>query len=241
MLHIESLALCKICIFCTFCEIHSHCPRMQKSPFLCFVFTSRLTSPLRHKKSPLLRTIRVSLSGDIRWRTPAFFSYLCVHLQRSCIVTDAFLGLCRIKELRFRWLNLENWKHSGKAKSRRLEARLRQVTHLFSSSHTVLLSVFWPCLWVFSLLCLQHLGLISGESQRNCIAHNRRRSTDAPSCKNEGQSGFTPRKTSKQINKQVCVETQCLFYISELSIMHSSSYGQRWFPQCKSSLRIKVF
>lgn len=233
MLHIESLALCKIFIFCIFCAIHSHCPRMQKSPFLCFGFTSRLTSPLRHKKSPLLRTIRVSLSGDIRWRTPAFFSYLCVYLRKSCIVTDAFLGLCRIKELRFRWLNLENWKHSRKAKSRRLEARLRQVTHLFSSSHTVLLSIFWPCLWGFSLLCLQHLGLASGESQRNGIAHSRRHSTDAPSCKNEGQSSFTPRKTSKQINKQVCVETQCLFY--------SSSYGQRWFPQCKSSLRIQVF
>lgn len=158
MLHIESLALCKICIFCTFCAIHSHCPRMQKSPFLCFVFTSRLTSPLRHKKSPLLRTIRVSLSGDIRWRTPAFFSYSCVYLQRSCIVTAAFLGLCRIKELRFRWLNLENWKHSRKAKSRRLEARLRQVTRLFSYSSAehimALFMSFFPPVFATSRPCI---------------------------------------------------------------------------------------
>lgn len=198
----------------------------------CFHLQTNLSFEAQEVSSP------TNNQSQPQWRhkvthTCIFFSYLCVYLRKSCIVTDAFLGLCRIKELRFRWLNLENWKHSRKAKSRRLEARLRQVTHLFSSSHTVLLSIFWPCLWGFSLLCLQHLGLASGESQRNGIAHSRRHSTDAPSCKNEGQSSFTPRKTSKQINKQVCVETQCLFY--------SSSYGQRWFPQCKSSLRIQVF
>lgn len=244
MLHIGSLAPCKICIFCTFCAIHSHCPRMQKSSFLCFVLTSRLTSPLRHKKSSLLRTIRVSLSGDIRWRTPAFFSCLYVYLQRSYIVTDAFLGLCRIKELSFRWLNLENWKHSRKAKGRRLEARLRQVTHLFSSSHTVLLSIFWPCLWVFSLLRLQHLGLVSGESRRNGIARNRRHSTDAPSCKNEGQSSFKPRKTSKQINKNSVFRlSACFIYQSYPSCIdhHMGNAGSHNVKAHWASKYFKVF